>query len=100
MSKSRNRVVSWIVLMVFSIVIFCSSAFIIVYADHDCTGSDCLVCAQLAQCSKNLHTTGISSGKPGFFHALAIVVPAIIFLAGSAVSKNTTLITLKVELLN
>ncbi len=56
MSKGRNRAISWIVLVIFSLVIFCSSAFIIVHADHDCTGEDCSVCMELAECHKTLNT--------------------------------------------
>ncbi len=100
MSKSRNRAMSWIVLMVFSLVIFCSSAFIIVHADHDHTGEDCSVCMELAQCHKTLHTFGTAVTG-------AMQLTLMICIAASLCSEiikshlaHTTLISLKVELLD
>ena len=100
MSKIGNRAISWIALMVFSLVIFCSSAFIIVHTDHDCTGADCSVCAELVQCNKTLNALGTAV-------AGALQLTLIICIAASfckviikSHSAHTTLISLKVELLN
>ena len=99
MTRSRNRAVSLIVLVVFSLVIFCSSVFIIVHADHDCTGEDCAVCIALAECHKNLN-------MPGTAAAGALKLPMMLCAAVLCItvikshSEHTTLISLKVELLN
>ena len=100
MSKNRNRAISWIVLMVFSLVIFCSSAFIIVHADHDCTGEDCSICMELAECHKTLHTLGTAvAGALQLMLMLCIAAPIYMVIIKSH-SAHTTLISLKVELLN
>ena len=91
MSKSRNRVVSWIVLMVFSIVIFCSSAFIIVHADHDCMGEDCSVCMELAQCHKTLHMLAAAVGG-----ALQLT---LMFCIVAALCNFIIILTLNIQLL-
>ena len=100
MSKSRNRAISWIVLMVFSLVIFCSSAFIIVHADHDCTGEDCSICMELAECHKTLHTLGTGVAGVLQLTLMLCIVAALCKIIIKSHSEHTTLISLKVELLN
>ncbi len=100
MSKSRNRAISWIVLVVFSLVIFCSSAFIITHTNHDCTGEDCSICMELAECHKTLHTLG--TGVKGVLQLtlMLCIVAALCKVIIKSHSAHTTLISLKVELLN
>lgn len=100
MTNSKKRVVSWIVLIVFSFVIFCSSCFIITHADHDCTGEDCSVCMELAECHNALNALGTA-----FIGGVNLaVVMLILAVTASSFTKtqteHTTLISLKVELLN
>ncbi|MBQ8979681.1 MAG: hypothetical protein IJ080_08010, partial [Oscillospiraceae bacterium] len=91
--------VSWIIFAVFSLVIFCSSAFIMIHADHDCTGEDCSVCMELAQCHKALQSLGTASGALWLALMLCAAVGFCVTVARSR-SAHTTLISLKVELLN
>lgn len=100
MSKSRNRAVSWIVLIVFSLVIFCSSAFLIVHADHNCTGEDCSVCLELAECRKTLQTLGTAVAGGLQLALMLCVAAALCGIIIRSHSAHTTLISLKVELLN
>ena len=100
MSKSRNRAVSWIILIVFSLVIICSSAFIIVHADHDCTGEDCSICMELAQCHKTLHTLGTAVAGALQLTLMLCIVAALCNIIIRSHSEHKTLISLKVELLN
>lgn len=100
MSKSRNRAISWIVLMVFSLVIFCSSAFIIVHADHDCTGEDCSICMELSECHKTLHTLGTAVAGALKLTLILCIAAALCKIIIKSHSAHTTLISLKVELLN
>ncbi len=100
MNKSRIRAVSWIVLVVFSLVIFCSSAFIIIHADHECTGVDCSVCMEIAQCQNTLRTLATAAaGMPKFIPALCAAA-SLCCIVIKHLSEHTTLISLKVELLN
>ncbi len=101
MSKSRNRAISWIVLVVFSLVIFCSSAFIITHTNHDCTGDDCSVCMELAECHKILNTLGTTAVAGTLqFTLILCIVAALCKVIIKSHSEHSTLISLKVELLN
>lgn len=100
MSKSRGRVLSWIILLVFSLVIFSSSLFIITHADHDCKGEVCSVCMELAECHKTLHTLGTAVARAIQLMVMLFTVVAVIREIIKTWSGHTTLISLKVELLN
>lgn len=100
MSKRRNRAVLWILLAVFSLVIFCSSAFIIVHTDHDCTGEDCSVCTELAECRKILHSLGTADAGTLCLILMLCIAYVLCKLVTESRSAHTTLISLKVELLN
>jgi hypothetical protein len=100
MSKSRNRAISWIVLVVFSLVIFCSSAFIITHTNHDCTGEDCSVCMELAKCHKTLNALGTAVTGGLHLSVMMFALAVAIKHFTKTRSDHTTLISLKVELLN
>lgn len=100
MKGSRNRALSVMILLVFSLVIFCSSLFIITNADHECCGEGCSVCTELAECLNNLHTA--ESTVSGAVQP-AILLIAVFILINAYIrtrSGHSTLISLKVELLN
>ena len=100
MSDSRKRAVSWVLFIVFCLVIFCSSAFIIVHADHDCTGEDCSICMELAQCRKTLNMLGTAFAGALQLTLMLCIVAALCSIIIRSHSEHTTLISLKVELLN
>lgn len=96
----KNRILSWIVLLGFCFVILGSSFFIVSHADHDCTGSSCSVCMELSACSRTISSLGT---------AVTVSLPLITLLCTAAVftytvmrarTAHTTLISLKVELLD
>lgn len=100
MARKQHRIIAFIIFLVFSLVIFSSSLFIITHADHDCTGEDCSICMELAECYNILHTlgtavTGAMALMPSLFCVSALVKAVI-----KTWSVHTTLISLKVELLN
>ncbi len=100
MSKCRSRAISWIVLVVFSLVIFCSSTFIITHTNHDCTGDDCSICMELAECHKTLNTLGTAVAGVLQLILTLCIVAALCSIIIKSHSEHTTLISLKVELLN
>ena len=100
MSKGRVRVLSWVILLAFSLVIFSSSLFIITHAAHDCTGEGCSICMELAECHKTLHTLGTAVAGALQFTLILCIVPALCKVIIKTHSAHTTLISLKVELLN
>ena len=96
----KKRIISWIILIVFSFVIWGSSFFVITHSDHDCTGEDCSVCMELAECHKTLNT--LSTAFMGSVH-LAVMMFVLSVTVKSFTETRTdhsTLISLKVELLN
>ena len=53
-AKQRRRA-AWILLVGFLLVILVSLTFCAEEVNHDCTGADCAVCAQLKLCENILH---------------------------------------------
>lgn len=53
MTKKR-RWISCFLAVLFVLVMLSSLAFIVLEAEHDCTGEDCPVCGQLAVCENAL----------------------------------------------
>ncbi|HQM00570.1 MAG TPA: hypothetical protein PLH98_08435 [Ruminococcus flavefaciens] len=100
MSKIGKIAVSWIVLAVFSFVIFGSSAFTITHTNHECSGKDCSVCMELAQCHKTLNTFGTAVAGALQLTLIICIVAALCNIIIISHSAHTTLISLKVELLN
>lgn len=100
MTGSRKRFFSWIVLLIFSLVIFSSSCFIILHSNHVCTSEECSVCTELAGCHKTLNTLGTSVISGVHLSFMMFAVCAVLKLLISCKSYHTTLISLKVELLN
>ena len=97
MTKRRNKAVSWLVIAVFSLVIFCSSAFIITHAEHDCGGEDCSICMELRAAEAVISNTGMAAA------AVAAIISFLIITVYKPVQKQTklvgeSLISLKVEL--
>lgn len=99
MSKNMSRAISRIVLAIFGFVIFCSSAFLILHTYHDCTGEDCSVCMELAECHKMLHALGTATAGASRLIPMLCIAAAICKAIIRSHSAHTTLISLKVELL-
>ena len=100
MSKQRNKALSLIVVMVFSLVIFCSSAFIIVHAEHECGGEECSVCMELAKLHKTLHELGTAVAGTIILALMTCIIAVPCKIIISSRPAHTTLISLKVELLD
>ena len=100
MSKNGKKAVSWILSVIFSLVIFCSTAFIIVHADHFCTGEDCSICMELAECHKTLHTLGTAVAGALLPTLMLLIMAVLIRIVIKLYTAHITLISLKVELLN
>ncbi len=100
MTGSRKRVISWFILIIFSFVILGSSCFIITHAVHDCTDEECSICLELAECHKTLHTFGTAVAGALQLTLILCIVAALCSIIIKTHSEHTTLISLKVELLN
>jgi hypothetical protein len=100
MTSNKKRFVLWIILIVFSFVIFGSSTFIISHTDHDCTGEECTVCIELAECYKTLNTLGTALIGGVHLSAMMFVMFVTVRSFTKTTTDHSTLISLKVELLN
>ena len=98
MTKKR-RWISCFLAVLFVLVMLSSLAFIVLEAEHDCTGEDCPVCAMIAICRNTLKTVLI---------ALLLVLSSLTsrsagraFVSSSALfDPEETPVSLKVKLLN
>lgn len=100
MAGKRTRLTAALTALIIMLVIFCSSVFIIEHIDHDCTGSDCAVCMELTQFRSNLHILGTAVSPVSVAAVLIIMVTELTLSVRTALCSSSTLITLKVELLN
>ncbi|MCR4819046.1 MAG: hypothetical protein K5841_08840 [Fretibacterium sp.] len=92
----KRRLISCFIAALFVFVILSSLFFIVLEADHDCTGEHCPVCHQINICERAL--------KSGFAVAVLVapVLLGVIFPSAapvaSAVCLCLTPVTLKVKL--
>ena len=95
-AKQRHRA-AWILLIGFLLAVLVSLVFCAEEVNHDCTGADCAICAQLKLCENTLHAGKDGSGQ-------FIRTPAPHFAAATLLSFCSplllirTLIRLKVKL--
>jgi hypothetical protein len=99
MKSIRTRYTAALTAFIMVLVILCSSIFIIEHSGHNCKGNDCTICIELAQCRSNLNMLGTAAAAIALA-AILIVITAEVITSARTVSVGSTLITLKVELLN
>lgn len=75
---NKKHIIAWVAIIATLLVLLLSTAYISEYIEHDCTGSDCAVCAVLEQCGNTLKTIG----------AAIIVALSVLFI--SAFLKKVT----------
>lgn len=95
-AKQRRRA-AWILLVGFLLVILVSLTFCAEEVNHDCTGADCAVCAQLNLCENILHIGKDSSGQFIWTPAPHFVLAALLSLCSPLLLMKTP-IRLKVKL--
>lgn len=93
----KQRRAAWILLVGFLLAILVSLTFCAEEVNHDCTGADCAVCAQLKLCENILH-----AGKDDSEQFIRTSVPhfmlAALLLLCSPLLLIKTPIRLKVKL--
>ena len=94
--KKSCHVFAWIAFAVALAMFFCA-AFLFFEADHDCTGADCAVCAQLSICKNVLCCLLIAAFTDSFFFGIAF--SRCRFLRTPSVARRT-LVSLKIKLSN
>lgn len=86
-AKQRRRA-AWILLVGFLLAVLGSLTFCAEEVNHDCTGADCAVCAQLKRCENILHTGKDASGP-------FILTPAPHFVLAALLSLSSPLLLIK-----
>lgn len=72
----KQRRAAWILLVGFLLAILVSLTFCAEEVNHDCTGADCAVCAQLKLCKNILH-----AGKDGSEQFIRTSTPHFVLTA-------------------
>lgn len=52
------KATAWVAVLATVFVLLFSELYISHHIDHDCTGEDCPICAEISQCINNLKTIG------------------------------------------
>ncbi len=95
----RERVIAALFTGIAVLVMLSSSIFLIEHADHDCTGADCLICAQLYRCAQNLKSLAAAAAivlSAGGF----VVVSRVALYRKTHDGVSQTPVLLKVKLSN
>lgn len=94
---AKQRCAAWILLVGFLLAVLAALTFCAEEVNHDCTGADCAICAQLKLCKNILHAGKDGSGP--FTRTLAphFVLAALLSLCSPLLLIKTP-IRLKVKL--
>ena len=76
---AKRRRAAWILLVGFLLAVLISLVFCAEEVNHDCTGADCAICAQLNLCENILHAGKDGSGQ--FIRTLALHFAAVALLS-------------------
>lgn len=93
----QRRHAAWILLIGFLLAVLVSLAFCAEEVNHDCTGADCAICAQLNLCENVLRTGKDSSGQFIWTPAPHFVLAALLSLCSPLLLMKTPIL-LKVKL--
>ncbi len=96
-SRSNRQIPAWIAIVAVLFVMLFSALYISMHADHDCTGDECPICAEMVLCVNNIKNIG----------TFVVAVSACVFLVFSfqeigkckdAVEFSCSLISQKVRI--
>ena len=95
----KKRLLTLLAALLLLVVFLSSAIFIVVEADHDCTGNHCSICHHIRLCQGILEQLYTIAGFISIFaamrHSLQLIIPYI-----QKNHSHLTLITLKVKLSN
>lgn len=95
--RTRFATVCAVALLAFAMLF--SVCFIVVAADHDCTGTDCAVCHQIQTCQKMLEQLSASCTASAGTAALCFFT-LLLVLRGQNILAAASPVSWKVKLLN
>ncbi len=85
---AKQRCAAWILLVGFLLAVLAALTFCAEEVNHDCTGADCAICAQLKLCKNILHA-GKDGSRP------FIRTPAPHFVLAALLSLCSPLLLIK-----
>ncbi len=100
MKITVKKIISIIVFLSVIIVLISSTIFIVKHINHHCTDKNCPICIELVNSNSIISNLGNTCAIVFCYLAFVIGYIAYRLFAGFSLSNNTTLISLKVELLN
>ncbi len=96
MNGDRRIALKMTAILLVALTMF-SAFFIILEADHDCSGEDCPVCAAIQLFGNILRYAGT---KPDAITAVAALAFAIIYLSAAGYTARVTPVSVKVRMNN
>lgn len=101
MNTKKKRVFSMAVCILFLFVTFASLFYIVKEENHNCTGKDCPICANIHQAEQTLKKLGTGMVVHATVNPMSFMFIFILAIAGRAlVVTNTSLVSQKVRLNN
>ncbi len=96
----KKRLTAIIILAVYCFVIGISFTFIIVNSEHKCSGVDCPICLEIQRYETIIHNISGGLRKLAIIIFVLCLFAAEIILSYRRIQNSTTLVSLKIELLN
>ena len=95
--KAKKRIIAFAVALAMAFAMAFSVFFIAHNSEHNCTGDDCQICAQINNCIRSLNNI---TPKPENAEAFISVAFALILVIGAVVKLNNkkSLVDLNVKL--
>ena len=100
MNNKNNKILALIISMVLGFVVLGASVFIADNSDHDCIGAECSTCMAMEQCENTIHALGLAFGGALTAFLIGFIILQLITVKSETKVLNSTLISLKVELLS
>lgn len=95
----KKRIVAWVTAAAVLAVLILSLTFVLSHLDHDCTGEDCSICAEIRVCTAAIHLIAgaVGIGTVIIFAYIIIQKPLTADSAGRKLCP-VSLVSLKIRL--
>lgn len=100
MYTRKQRKIAWIACATFLLVTLCSILFLVKEANHDCTGEDCPICAQISEAENTLKNLGNGNPAVSGVAVTAAVYFLLAFVGIFCAIPYATLVAQKVRMNN
>ncbi|MBQ8133810.1 MAG: hypothetical protein IJ192_05340 [Clostridia bacterium] len=87
--RQKRKAVAVLLCMVITFIMLLSSLYVLIQADHDCTGADCVVCLNIQQCENTLRLISSGATIQNVAAALVFIVALVVVLYSFEISTQT-----------